>query len=64
MDAILHCASASVAKEDQDAFVKDTQYQISHLENYKIVGMGISVQEFLAWKNAMYKKGQREDDNK
>ncbi len=55
-EAILQFAEASIAKEDQEAFIKDTQYQIAHLENYKILGMGISMQEFLVWKKAMDKE--------
>lgn len=43
-------ALKNVPVEDQQAFIGNTLHQIDTLEEYKIVGMGISVQEFLEWR--------------
>ncbi|MCD6044894.1 MAG: hypothetical protein K0R48_57 [Gammaproteobacteria bacterium] len=48
--AIQEFARKNVPDEDQEAFIDNTQHQVDTLEEYKIVGMGISVQEFLAWR--------------
>ncbi len=47
--AIQAFARENIPVGDQEAFIENTLHQIDTLEDYKIVGMGISVQEFLEW---------------
>lgn len=48
--AIQAFAVENIPIEDQNAFIENTERQVDNLEEYKIVGMGISVQKFLEWK--------------
>jgi DNA-binding transcriptional ArsR family regulator len=49
-------ALASVPKEDRDKFVQEMLKELAHLEVFKLAGLGVSVQQFEAWRRACVEK--------
>ena len=49
-DFIKAFAKENIPRIDYDKFIENAQYELEHLESFKISGLGISQREFAAWK--------------